>query len=369
MKRLLIPALCLVASGAYTQNNNPSQNSQGNTHWKTDGNLIDSNRFIGTVNDRPLVFKSNNSERFRLTPEGNVGIGTSTPQTLLDVNGNVTLRNDLWMPGLPFALSNDNVLLIDATGQVRRGDSDLLKDLLYQDKGCTPAVIQAPTWSNGPGKIYVNCPDVNVGINTDNPLYRLDVRGNSHLDGAVGIGVEPVLPNIQLNLKTQANRGVGICIDHQVYDQFSYGYKILVHDETTKGFAIYSKLYEKEVFTMRADGQLIISNNQQKILQLEPDGLLRSRHIKVDLDNWADYVFDEGYELMPLEEVEAYIAEEGHLPKVPSADEMIENGLDVEETNRMLMEKVEELTLYLIEQNKELTALKEEITKLKTEKP
>lgn len=366
MKILLLPALCLLSTYTFSQNNNANPNAQGNGQWKTDGNLADPSHFIGTMNNRPVIFKANSVERFRLSPEGYIGIGTSSPATTLDVNGNVTLRNDVLMPGIPSgALITDEVLFINPSGQVRKGSGSVLKDLLYEDKGCSPAVIQAPTWSNGPGKIYVNCPEVNVGIHTDNPLYRLDVRGNSYLDGAMGVGVEPSLSNIQLNLKTQANRGVGMCIDHEVYDAFSYGYKILVHDETTKGFAMYSTLYEKEVFTMRADGQLVISNNQQKILQLEPNGLLRSRHIKVDLDQWADYVFEKDYALMPLEDVEAFISEKGHLPNVPSAKEMIENGLDVEETNRMLMEKVEELTLYLIEQNKELNALKAEISSLK----
>lgn len=369
MKHYLLPALCLAASCTFAQNNNSSPNAQGNGQWKTDGNIADPGHFIGTMNGHPVIFKSNSVERFRLSPEGYVGIGTSTPATTLDVNGDVTLRNDVLMPGIPLALSTDEVLFIDPSGLVRKGDGNVLKDLVYEDKGCSPAVILAPTWANGPGKIYENCPEVNVGINTDNPLHRLDVRGNSYLDGAMGIGVEPSASNIQVNLKTQANRGVGICIDHDVYDAYSYGYKILVHDETTKGFAMYSNLYEKEVFTVRADGQVTISNNQQKILQLEPDGLLRSRHIKVDLDNWADYVFDEGYALMPLEDVEEFICAEGHLPNVPSAEEMIENGLDVEETNRMLMEKVEELTLYLIEQNKELKKLKAEISTLKNTKP
>ena len=361
MKQLLLPALLAMSISANAQSN-PDR-------WNTDGNLGDTTKFLGTTDSEPVLFRTDNQERMRITANGRVGINVKKPQARLDVKGNVQFRNDLLLPGLPFALPTDGVLFIDSAGQVKKGDGNTLSNLLYGDKGCSAAFVQAPTWANGPGKIYVNCPEVNVGINTDQPLYRLDVRGNSYLLGAMGVGVEPSVSDIQLNVKTQANRGVGLCIDHDVYDEFSYGYKILVHDETTKGFAIYSNVYGKEVFTVSANGQMIISNNQQKILQLEPDGLLRSRHIKVDLDNWADYVFEEDYSLLSLEEVEEYICAEGHLPNVPSSEEMIENGLDVEETNRMLMEKVEELTLYLIEQNKELKALKTEISTLKNTKP
>jgi hypothetical protein len=74
--------------------------------------------------------------------------------------------------------------------------------------------------------------------------------------------------------------------------------------------------------------------------------------------DWADYVFSPGYTLMPLEDVEAFISVNGHLPGVPSADEMVEQGLDVAKTDAMLMAKVEELTLYVLQLKKELEALK-----------
>ena len=344
-------------------------NAQTNPdRWNTDGNLGDTTKFLGTTDSEPVLFRTDNQERMCITANGRVGINVKKPQARLDVKGNVQFRNDLLLPGLPFALPTDGVLFIDSAGQVKKGDGNTLSNLLYGDKGCSAAFVQAPTWANGPGKIYVNCPEVNVGINTDQPLHRLDVRGNSYLLGAMGVGVEPNLSNIQLNVKTQANRGVGLCLDHQVYTPFSYGYKIIVHDETTKGFAMYSDLYDKEVFMIRSDGQMIISNGQQKNLQLEPNGLLRGRQIKLDLDNWADYVFDEDYSLMPLEEVEAFVKENHHLPNVPSESELIEDGLDLEEMNRLLMEKVEELTLYLIEQHKKIEGLQEKVIELESSK-
>lgn len=81
--------------------------------------------------------------------------------------------------------------------------------------------------------------------------------------------------------------------------------------------------------------------------------------------DWADYVFEPSYKLMSLDKVESFVKENKHLPNVPSADEMAKNGLDVSQTSAKLMEKIEELTLYMIEMNKEIKALKLENETLK----
>lgn len=80
---------------------------------------------------------------------------------------------------------------------------------------------------------------------------------------------------------------------------------------------------------------------------------------------WSDHVFKPGYKLMPLKDVETFIAENGHLPGVPSAECLVEEGLDVVKTNAMLMEKVEELTLYQIEMNERLNRLEAENARLR----
>jgi hypothetical protein len=73
--------------------------------------------------------------------------------------------------------------------------------------------------------------------------------------------------------------------------------------------------------------------------------------------NWADYVFEDDYTLTPLEEVEAYIQEKGHLKNIPSTKDVAEKGLDLPAITALQQEKIEELTLYLIQQNKEIKEL------------
>lgn len=92
---------------------------------------------------------------------------------------------------------------------------------------------------------------------------------------------------------------------------------------------------------------------------------IRTRKVKVDMDTWPDYVFETKYQLMSLPQVEAYIQQNNHLPEVPSAEEISQNGLELGEGQAMLLRKIEELTLYMIEQNKQIEQLKEEVELLK----
>jgi hypothetical protein len=92
-------------------------------------------------------------------------------------------------------------------------------------------------------------------------------------------------------------------------------------------------------------------------------GILTEK-VKVAMRNtsdWADYVFKSDYKLMPLNDVESYIAKNGHLPGVPSAEEVKESGIDVAKMDAKLLEKIEELTLYMIQLQKENEEIKHQL--------
>ncbi|MBC7864881.1 MAG: hypothetical protein IAF38_18040 [Bacteroidia bacterium] len=82
--------------------------------------------------------------------------------------------------------------------------------------------------------------------------------------------------------------------------------------------------------------------------------------------DWADYVFDSNYKLKSLNEVETFVAANKHLPNIPSAEEMVKEGNDLGKMDAKLLEKIEELTLYLIQQNKKMEEIQKEITILKS---
>ena len=101
-------------------------------------------------------------------------------------------------------------------------------------------------------------------------------------------------------------------------------------------------------------GNVLIGKTSQSntTYKLDVAGKVRANEIVVNTTG-ADYVFDEEYKLKTLSEVETYIRENGHLPDVPSAEEMQKEGMAVGELNTKLLEKIEELTLYVIELKKE----------------
>ncbi|NII83264.1 MULTISPECIES: hypothetical protein [unclassified Pedobacter] len=88
--------------------------------------------------------------------------------------------------------------------------------------------------------------------------------------------------------------------------------------------------------------------------RLSVNGNIRAKEIKVEATNWPDYVFEEDYKVGTLKELESYIKTNKHLPEIPSAKEIERNGVDLGEMNKLLLKKMEELTLHLIEQQKQL---------------
>lgn len=101
--------------------------------------------------------------------------------------------------------------------------------------------------------------------------------------------------------------------------------------------------------------------------KLAIEGKVIAEELKVQLsENWPDYVFQSGYNLLSLEEVETHIQAKGHLPNIPSAAEVEENGIAVGDMQRRMMEKIEELTLYMIGLKKENESLKQRIEELES---
>lgn len=116
---------------------------------------------------------------------------------------------------------------------------------------------------------------------------------------------------------------------------------------------------KNSVFAALASGNVGIGyTNPQN--RLDVNGKVHAKEVKIDLLGWPDYVFNESYNLLSLDDVEKHIQEKGHLPHIPSAEEVLKNGVNLGEMNAKLLEKIEELTLYTIEQNKQIKKLQDE---------
>lgn len=89
------------------------------------------------------------------------------------------------------------------------------------------------------------------------------------------------------------------------------------------------------------------------------NGEVKAKEIKVTLTEWPDYVFEEGYGRLTLQEIEKFIKENGHLPDVPSAKDVQENGVSLGEMNAILLQKIEELILHIIDLQNQIDELKQ----------
>ncbi|PRD44961.1 hypothetical protein C5745_18830 [Sphingobacterium haloxyli] len=147
--------------------------------------------------------------------------------------------------------------------------------------------------------------------------------------------------------------------------------QVLEHTKETGDFYIRSVAYQ----VPNDNGNLILNDiggfvgigTSRPKEKLSVNGNIRAREIKVEIANWPDYVFRKDYELKPLSEVERYINENGHLPEIPKAEDVENEGVSLGEMNKLLLKKVEELTLHLIEKEKNIEGLKQELKNMRKE--
>jgi hypothetical protein len=120
---------------------------------------------------------------------------------------------------------------------------------------------------------------------------------------------------------------------------------------------------------MNEIGNVGIGTNGLTTAKLAVNGLIRGKEIKVETSNfWPDYVFKPEYQLQSLAQTEQYIQENGHLPEIPKASEIESDGIPLGKMNALLLKKIEELTLHLIEKDKEITEINKVLKSLVQQK-
>ncbi|MEQ9405811.1 MAG: hypothetical protein RIM99_19625 [Cyclobacteriaceae bacterium] len=209
----------------------------------------------------------------------------------------------------------------------------------------------------------------NVGIGTAAPDEKLHIKnGGTLLEMDSQYGNDPRI--LFQNDGTGANpyqtfyRWTGGASNYyatRIYEGGNQGFKIQNGSSTTYGNHTFT-----DSFVLLKNGNIGIgiSSPTQK---LQVAGTVYSTEVKVEVaaGQGPDYVFEPNYELRTLQETKEYITENKHLPEIPSAKEMEANGVELGDMNMRLLKKIEELTLYLIEQNGEIQELKKEVNILK----
>ncbi|MEL7119285.1 MAG: hypothetical protein AAFO07_07590 [Bacteroidota bacterium] len=178
----------------------------------------------------------------------------------------------------------------------------------------------------------------NIGIGTMTPTEKL------HVDGNILLGGQPA-PRFNNSLSA-----------YVLQSDYLYGHtntQMIRVGESGNHISI--------------RGNLSVGTETFGTHQLAVEGSIGAREVKVEASGWSDFVFEKDYPIMSLEEVENYIHTNQHLPSIPSEAEVTKNGINLGEMDSKLLQKIEELTLYMIDMNKEIKALKAENEALKEE--
>ncbi len=119
----------------------------------------------------------------------------------------------------------------------------------------------------------------------------------------------------------------------------------------------------QDVFRVYGNGEILVLASDGTVnFRVKPDGKVFAREVKVTSANFfPDYVFAKDYKLMSLEDLSNFIQKNKHLPNIPTQNEVAKNGMDLGELTRLQQEKIEELTLYLIQMQKQINELKEQV--------
>ena len=147
------------------------------------------------------------------------------------------------------------------------------------------------------------------------------------------------------------------------------------HEDTNQmrlqSWGDFGRTYKKTMMMLDADtGNVGIGTEETGPYKLAVEGSIGAREIVVELpgSGWPDYVFKNDYKLLSLKEVEKHITEKKHLPEIPSAKEVEQEGVPLAEMNAKLLQKIEEMTLYIIDINKRLEKVEEENKQLRNQK-
>ncbi len=191
----------------------------------------------------------------------------------------------------------------------------------------------------------------NVGIGTSTPANKLRVEGNIGTSGLTVCNLDMW----QSGLSLLNNLGSGFQFNVGGTSNSSVG---------NGNFGIYGVAANQYLFTISSQGNVGVGTTNPTVKLTVADNI-HSREVKVSVDAGADYTLKDNYNLKSLSEVAKFIKANYHLPEISSAEKMEKEGINLSEMNIKLLKKIEELTLYLIEKDKQLSNQQDDIDEMK----
>lgn len=293
------------------------------------------------------------------TNGGNVGIGTQTPSNYFHGGNNKLLE----IFNLNTTINSQSHIIL-STGATVDGSS--AGTLTWVSKSSTGvqgmayigSILQGDATTNAAGKIVFATSngstlsqkmlidkDGNVGIGTIAPTTKLDLTGGftSRVSGAAGDNSNLTIFNANAKASSNDTRGT-IWLDNDG--------QLKIRSVTGYGTAFRSTSNSFDILNISDNGLVIGAPTMPSGYKLAVNGSAIATSMTVKLNSaWPDYVFKKDYQLPSLQAVKTYIDQNQHLPEIPSEQQIAKDGLNLGEMNKLLVKKVEELTLYLIEKD------------------
>lgn len=362
MKTVFFTVLSLlVATAAFSQN------------WSLSGNANPAaNQFLGTTTNHDLRIRTNNLQRMVVTGGGRVGIGTATPSYALHVLTGSETRAGYFSNTFNSALGTYG--LYAETNNPAANATERAAHLYAQGANG----YNYGLWSearNGATNYGVYARGVSAAGTNAYALYsQVSGGGNNYAGYFTGgrvymsyrLGIMDETPDYPLDFGASYGDKVSFYTPNHLQNwHFGIGVQAGLMQIHTDGiqsdiaFGIGRSGQFTEKMRLKGGGQLLINTTETPfdyLLCVNGKAIFEEATVQLEED-WPDYVFAPGYPLRPLPELEQYVRENRHLPGIPTAAELKADGLELGEMNRRLTEKVEELTLYIIELEKRLQAL------------
>lgn len=304
-----------------------------------------------------------NANDLIINSSGNVGIGMNTPAAKLDVEGSVRARSNLLVDGI------SSLNIVSTTGNIYTKTLIANTSIEINEQN---AILQLKSGSDEKGYFQISGDNVRLGTNSGNSNGNLIMRMNGTdraiLTNTGNFGMGTSVPQGRLHVagRSYMNNGTGEALGIDGTNPFIQFYS----GGTARFFMQQNGAHlTLAAATGNSTGRLILNGSQVTIGQITPatgyklsiEGKAICTELKVQLQgSWPDYVFHNKYELMPLNELHQFIKTNNHLPNIPAAEELEKNGMEVGEMQRKMMEKIEELTLYIIDLQTQVDQLKKE---------
>jgi hypothetical protein len=295
---------------------------------------------------------TNSSEKARLIASGNLGIGVTNPWAKLDVRTPGANAGDQYALNLqnPSSAAYATVNLTLSSGSssfstvgAQRNNSGSGSTLFFQTSDNTGG-IQPRMYINEAG---------NVGIGAQNYVSKLTVTSTSTADGVWVSGTGTTNVALLNNMTPGAWNSITQTGDNMIMWKGSG-----IDNSDAGGLVLGPWSNYATGIRIAPTGNVGIGVANPGTYKLAVEGTMGARKVKVTQASWSDFVFEKNYQLPSLKEVEEFIHTNKHLPGIPTTKEVEKNGLDVGDTQALLLQKIEELTLYIIQQQKEIDELK-----------